>query len=184
MDIRKWKDKYSIDVELLYNSKDTRENYKSQVYGFLVYFKNEFEPKSIANDKIKAWLLIAQTINTRKHRLCAINSFYKHTVGMPAKIQKIPYPKSEKKLPVVFSQSEIQKMFDVCENIKHKAILALLYATGIRSSELINLKWVNLDRARKIINIIAGKGNKDRQVMLTERLIIILEEYYKVYKSK
>jgi hypothetical protein len=72
MDIRKWLDKYSIDIRLIYNSENTRKNYESQVACFLSHFKNEIEPKSIDNEKIKLWLLEAKTINTRKHRLCAI----------------------------------------------------------------------------------------------------------------
>jgi len=183
MDILKWHSKYSIDIQLVYNSEATRKNYKSQIFTFLNHFKNELEPKAIDNEKIKLWLLQAQTINTRKHRLCALNSFYKITVGMPSKITKIPYPKSEKKLPVVLSQQEVQQMFDVCLNLKHKVILALLYATGMRVSELINLKWSNIDRSRMIINIIAGKGNKDRQVMLPETLIPLLERYFRTYKT-
>lgn len=184
MDIRKWHDKYSRDIQLVYNSNATQENYKSQVLCFLNYFKDEVEPKSIDNDKIKNWLLEANTINSRKHRLCAINSFYKITVLMPSKISKIPYPKSEKKLPIVLSQDEVQRMFDVCENLKHKVIMALLYSTGMRVSELINLKWEHIDRSRMIINIIAGKGKKDRQVMLTRELIPLLTSYYLEYKSK
>jgi len=184
MDIRKWHDKYSIDIQLVYNSEATRKNYKSQVLSFLNHFKNEVEPKAIDNEKIKLWLLEAQTINTRKHRLCALNSFYKITLGMPSKITKIPYPKSEKKLPIVLSQDEVQRMFDVCENLKHKVILALLYSCGLRVSELLNLKWSNIDRSRMIINIIAGKGKKDRQVMLSEALIPLLERYYHCYKTK
>lgn len=184
MDIRKWIDKYSTDCRLKYNSQATQDNYISQVKSFLWLFKNEVEPKSIPNDKIKEWLLEAKTINTRKHRLCAIKSFYELTVRMPDKIGKIPYPKSEKKLPVVLSVSEIQKMFDVCENLKHRVILALLYSCGFRVSELINLKWNNIDRERMIINIIGAKGGKDRQVMLSEDLIPLLENYYKEYKPK
>lgn len=184
MDIRKWLDKYSTDIRLVYNSKVTIENYKSQVKCFLESFKNEVEPKSIDNEKIKLWLLEAKTINTRKHRLCALNSFYRITVGMPSKIQKIPYPKSEKKLPIVLSQDEIQRMFNVCENLKHKVILSLLYSAGLRVGELINLKWQHIDRSRMIINIIAAKGNKDRQVMLAPQLIPILTKYWKEYKSK
>jgi len=184
MDIRKWHDKYSTDIRLVYNSEATKNNYKSQVLSFLNYFKNEIEPKSIDNEKIKLWLLEAQTINSRKHRLCALNSFYKITVGMPSKIQKIPYPKSEKKLPIVLSQEEVQKMFTVCENLKHKVILALLYSCGLRVSELINLKWSHLDRSRMIINIIGGKGNKDRQVMLDASLIPVLEKYFYEYQTK
>jgi len=184
MDKQKWYDKYSIDIQLVYNSDATRKNYKSQIWCFLSYFINEVEPKSIENEKIKLWLLEALTINSRKHRLCAINSFYKITVGMPSKIQKIPYPKAEKKLPIVLSQEEVQRMFSVCENLKHKVILALLYSCGIRVSELINLKWSNVDRSRMIINIIGGKGNKDRQVMLDSSLIPLLEKYAREYKTK
>lgn len=184
MDIRKWHDKYSIDIRLIYNSEATKNNYKSQVLSFLKYFKNEIEPKSIDNEKIKLWLLQANTINSRKHRMCAITSFYKITVGMPNKIYKIPYPKNDKKLPVVLSVEEVQKMFSVCENLKHKVILALLYSCGLRVSELINLKWSHIDRSRMIINIIAGKGNKDRHVMLDTSLITVLEKYFYEYKTK
>jgi len=184
MDTRKWIEKYSIDIQLLYQSAATQKNYKSQIWCFLNHFKNEIEPKAIDNEKIKLWILEAQTVNTKKHRLCALNSFYKHTVGMPSKIQKIPYPKADKKLPIVLSQEEVQKMFDACENLKHKVILALLYSCGLRVSELINLKWSNVDRSRMIINIIAGKGKKDRQVMLSESLIPLLEKYYNQYKTK
>lgn len=184
MDIRKWHDKYSIDIRLVYNSDATIKNYKSQILCFLNHFEKEVEPKAIDNEKIKLWLLGAKTINSRKHRLCALNSFYKITVGMPSKITKIPYPKAEKNLPIVLSQDEMQKMFDVCENLKHKVILALLYSCGLRVSELINLKWTNIDRSRMIINIIAGKGKKDRQVMLSSELIPLLEKYWNQYKTK
>lgn len=184
MNIRKYIDDYSRDIQLVYNSEATKENYKSQVWRFLNHFKDEVEPKAIPNEKIKDWLLEAKTINSRKHRLCAINSFYKITVGMPSKIQKIPYPKSEKKLPIVLSQDEVQKMFDVCENLKHKVILTLLYSCGLRVSELINLQWTNIDRSRMIINILNGKGKKDRQVMLPEVVIPLLEKYWHQYKTK
>lgn len=184
MNIRKYYEDYSRDIQLVYNSAATIKNYKSQIWCFLNHFKNEVEPKAIPNDKIKEWLLQAQTINTRKHRLCALNSFYKITIGMPAKVAKIPYPKSEKKLPIVLSQDEVQRMFNVCENLKHKVILALLYSCGLRVSELINLQWKNIDRSRMIINILAAKGKKDRQVMLPELLIPLLENYYRAYKTQ
>lgn len=182
MDIRKWLDKYSIDCRMKYNSRATQDNYIGQVKSFLWHFKDEIEPKAIQTEKIKLWLLEAKTINTRKHRLCAISSFYMLTVGMTEKIAKIPYPKSDKKLPIVLSQDEIQRMFDACKNLKHRCILALLYACGFRVSELINLKWKHIDRSRMIINVIAGKGNKDRQVQLSPSIIPLLEQYYRQYK--
>lgn len=183
MDIRKWYDKYSTDCRLKYPSKRTHENYSCTVGKFLNYFKNEIEPKSISTDLIKKWLLTFDTINTRNHKLCAIKSFYEITVHMPLKLDKIPFSKRDKKLPIVLSVQEIQRMFDVCKNKKHKVILALLYSCSLRVSELINLQWKHIDRSRMIINIIQAKGNKDRQVALNEPLIKLLTEYYKEYHS-
>lgn len=184
MNILKWSNKYSTDCKLKYNSLATQNNYISCVNNFLNKFSNYREPKEVPTQEIKEYLLTFKTINTRKHNLCAIKSFYKLSVGMPSKIDKIPYPKSDKKLPQVLSVEEVQKMFNVCENLKHKVILALLYSCGLRVSELINLRWCNIDRSRMIINITCGKGNKDRQVMLTESLIPLLEKYYREYKTK
>jgi len=101
---------------------------------------------------------------------------------MPLKLDKIPFSKKNKQLPIVLSVDEIQRMFNVCENKKHKVILALLYSCSLRVSELINLKWKHIDRSRMIINIIQAKGNKDRQVALNQQLIDLLAGYYREYK--
>ena len=180
---RKWIDRYSIDCRLKYSSLATQKNYISCITTFLYYFKNEREPKEIPTQLIKEWLL-KFGINTRNHKLCAIKSFYEITVNMPVKIDKIPYAKKSKSLPIVLSVDEIQKMFSVCDNLKHKVILGLLYSCGLRVSELINLKWQHIDRSRMVINIIAAKGDKDRQVGLPENIIPLLEKYYLEYKCK
>lgn len=184
MNLEKWINRYKTDCEMKYNSDATKYNYTSGVKSFLVKFNKYSEPKEIPTQEIKEYLLTFKTINTRKHNICAIKSFYQLTVGMPNKIDKIPYPKSDKKLPIVLSVDEIKSMFKVCENLKHKVILALLYSCGLRVSELINLKWKHIDRSRMIINIIQAKGNKDRQVMLTPELLPLLEKYYFEYKPK
>lgn len=182
MDFTRWHTRYCIDSRLKYPSIKTQENYQCSVGTFLKYFKNEVDPQHIKNDDIKEWLLTFKTINTRNHKLCAIKSFYSITVGMELKLEKIPFSKKDKKLPIVLSVEEIQRMFDVCENRKHRVILAILYSCGLRVSELINLKWAHIDRSRMIINIIAAKGNKDRQVMLPPSLIPLLEAYYREYR--
>lgn len=162
MEFRKWYDRYSTDCKLKYPSKKTQENYLCSVGTFLNYFKNEIEPKSISTQSIKEWLLNFNSINTRNHKLCAIKSFYELTVRMPIKLEKIPFSKKDKKLPIVLSQDEIQRMFNVCENKKHKVILALLYSCSLRVSELINLQWTHIDRSRMIINVIQAKGGKNK----------------------
>jgi len=184
MNITKWHEQYCKDARLKYPSERTVENYSCSVYLFLKYFSAEIDPTRINTELIKDWLLTFKTINTRNHKLCAIKSFYEITVGMPLKLDKIPFSKKDKKLPIVLSVDEIQRMFNVCENLKHKVILALLYSCGLRVSELINLKWTNLDRSRMVINIIQAKGKKDRQVPLDLRLTELLDKYWREYKSK
>jgi site-specific recombinase XerD len=185
MQIPKHIELFRKDLLLKNYASSSIDNYVSQVKCFLEYFNEKFtEPAKINESAIKDWLLMANSINGRKHRLSALKLFYALTVKQPMKFKYIEYPRSEKKLPIVLSQSEIQAMFDVCENLKHKVIFSLLYSAGLRVSELINLKWAHIDRSRMIINIIAAKGNKDRQVMLAPQLIPLLEKYWAEYKSK
>lgn len=184
MNIPIWIDRYCTDSKLKYPSVKTQENYQSSVKSFLYKFKDAKEPSRISTQEIKEYLCTFDTINTRNHKLCAIKSFYEITVGMPLKLDKIPFSKKDKKLPIVLSIEEVQSMFKACVNTKHKVILALLYSCGLRVSELINLKWSHIDRSRMIINILQAKGNKDRQVMLTPELLPLLEKYYFEYKPK
>jgi len=185
MNIGKYIQQYSEDLRFKNYAENTIKNYVSQIKSFLEYFNSEAtKPSEISEKKIKLWLLKANEINTRKHRLSAVKLFYKLTGKQPLKLQHIEYPKSNKKLPIVLSEQEIQGLFSVCENLKHKTILALLYSTGMRVSEIINLKWEHIDRSRMIINVIQAKGKKDRQVPLPASLIPLLEQYYAIFKPK
>lgn len=175
-----WHKRYCVDSALKYPSKATQSNYQSTVLGFLWYFKNAETPSHIKTDAIKDWLLSFETINTRNHKLCAIKSFYEITVGMPLKLDKIPFTKRDKKLPKVLEEDEIQAMFDNCHNTKHQVILALLYACGLRIGEVINLKIENINE--DTIDIICAKGRKDRIVPLPESLKILIKNYIFEYK--
>jgi len=166
-------------------SNESVKNYVSCLGKFLKHFDNQAtKPSEISAEKIQAFLSTFKEPNTHKAYLCAIKLFYDKIGHQPNKLDRVEYPKQSKKLPIVLSVAEIQKMFDACQNIKHKVILSLLYSCGLRVSELINLKWVNIDRSRMIINVIQAKGKKDRQVMLAKEIIPVLETYYKQYKPK
>ena len=185
MNIPKYIEEYRKDLLLKNYANNSINNYISQINCFLRRFDKIFtEPSKINEKSIKEWLLEANSINGRKHRISAIKLFYIYTIKQPLKLKHIEYPRSDKKLPIVLSVEEIQKMFDVCYNLKHRVILSILYSCGLRVSELINLKWCHIDRSRMIINVIAGKGKKDRQVMLDLSLIPLLESYWKMYKPK
>jgi len=174
---------YSEDLKLKNYAQSSIDNYCSQVTLFLSdHEEAATKPSEISERQIKEWLLKAKTINSRKHRLSAVKLFYKLTGKQPLKFKNIEYPRSDKKLPIVLSQQEIQRIFDVCENTKHRTILALLYSVGFRVSELINLKWEHIDRSRMVINVVQAKGNKDRQVPLPSHIIPLLEKYYREFR--
>lgn len=164
-------------------SKNTIENYSSCLN---VFFSKSIKdhPKNINEKDIMDFLSNCVQINTQRNYHSAIKKFYAICLHQKDKFKHIPYAKKSRKLPIPLSQDEVQKMFAVCENLKHKVIISLLYSCGLRVSELINLKWSNIDRSRMIINIIGGKGNKDRQVMLDNCLIPLLENYFYNYKTK
>ncbi len=161
----------------------TIENYSSCLKKFFGKSTKD-HPKNINESDIRNFLSEFTTPNTQRAYHSAIKKFYEICLGQKEKFKYIPYCRKDRKLPIPLSQSEVQKMFDVCENLKHRVIMCLLYSCGLRVSELINLKWKNIDRSRMVINIIAGKGKKDRQVMLSEKIIPILEQYWREYKSK
>lgn len=163
-------------------SKSTIENYTSQVRCFLRCFKNKDRARNITANEIEQYLLSVHQINTRKHARCGIQAFYTLVVNQPMKLAHIPWPKKERKLPQPLDANDVQAMLAVCSNLKHKAIIALLYGCGLRVSEVINLKITDIDSQKNIINIIAGKGKKDRQVMLDNSLLNLLRKYYMQYK--
>lgn len=183
--IPKYLIQYRKDLEFKNYSENSISNYESQVRTFLNYFNGKFtEPAKINETAIKDWIMLGNSINSRKHRISALKLFYVYTIKQPLKFRNIDYPRSDKKLPIVLSVDEIQAMFNACENTKHKTILALLYSCGFRVSELINLRWSNIDRKRMIINVLQAKGKKDRQVPLPKHIIPLLEKYYFEFKPQ
>ena len=95
------------------------------------------------------------------------------------------YPKRKvNKLPTFFSQEEVRNLLNATENLKHKAILTIIYSCGLRLSELINLKIADIKSESNLLLIRQSKGNKDRIVALPDKLLLLLREYYKVYQPK
>jgi site-specific recombinase XerD len=185
MNIGKYIEMYSEDLRFKNYAKSSIENYCSQVSLFLFAFeKVATKPSEINEKQIKEWLMEAKTINSRKHRISAVKLFYIHTIKQALKFKHIEYPRSEQKLPQPLSEAEVRLLFKHCDNLKHKAILGLLFMCGMRVGEVINLKPENIDRFNMVIKVIGGKGNKDRIVPMSEDLLKLLETYYRQYKPK
>jgi len=184
MNISDHVDKLRNYLEFRKYAKNTSENYCSNFSGFLAYFEKQgiTHPEKITSEMIIRFLMDFKEPSTQSGYQSAIKIYYEKIARTGSeKFKYIERPRKSKKLPIVLSVEEIQRMFDVCENLKHKVILAILYSCGLRVSELINLKWDHVDRSRNIINVIQAKGNKDRQVGLDPSLLSLLEKYYNEY---
>lgn len=102
--------------------------------------------------------------------------------------KKFPYeikrPRKDKKLPVVLSKEEIAQILSTVDNIKHKAILMLVYSAGLRVSEVVKLKPEDIDSKRKLIHIKGAKGRKDRYTLLADSVLDTLRNYWRQYEPK
>lgn len=114
----------------------------------------------------------------------AIKLFFKTIEERKLDIEKIHRPKKERLLPNVLSKEEVKLILEAHGNLKHRAMLSLIYACGLRRSELINLMLTDIDSSRMVLKIRSGKGKKDRITPISEKLIGLLRDYYKVYKPK
>jgi len=124
------------------------------------------------------------SISQQNVYISALKLFLKNILNIQLNTINLERPRKEKHLPrVIDSETLIQKINQI-QNIKHKTILSLAYSTGMRVSEIINLKIEDVDSKRMLIKIINGKGKKDRFVPLSKNILNSLREYYKQYKPK
>lgn len=185
MNIGKYLELYSEDLRFKNYASNTIEIYRSQVDLFLRYYDGKAtKPSEINESKIKEWLMLSKTTNSMKHRLSALKLFYRYTIKQPMKFRYIQYPRSEQRLPQPLSKNEVMSLFRVCDNLKHKSILSLLFMCGLRVGEVINLKIEDIDPSNMIIRINQAKGMKDRIVPLNDNLLSTINNYIELYKPK
>jgi integrase/recombinase XerD len=121
---------------------------------------------------------------TVAQRAAALRFFYVKTLRRRYLPEHIPYPKIPQKLPTVLSEAEVQQMFECTMNLQHRAMLLTLYSAGLRRSELCQLKLEDIDSQRMMIRIRHGKGGRDREVPLSNKLLDVLREYWRWKRPK
>ncbi len=122
--------------------------------------------------------------STVTQRLAALRFFYVKTLKKAWSIAETPYPKRVLHLPTILSQEEVARLIDAARTPYHRALLMTLYATGVRRAELTHLKVSDIDSQRMVIHIQGGKGRKDRDVMLSPKLLETLREHWRRLKRK
>lgn len=160
-------------------SPKTIKTYKSCICNLVKYYKKE--PENINKNEIESFLL--NKINNKSSSATisvyanAINFVYNNVYRKKVNNIRIEHPRKTSKLPVVLSRNEIKQIIDVISNLKHKLIIRLAYSSGLRVSEIQNLKVKDIDLQEKTISIKQAKGFKDRITVLSYKIIADLMQF-------
>ena len=181
------KERMKQDMEIRGLSENTRDAYLSCVKQFVKYFMTS--PDQLTLEDIhtyQVFLIRDRKVagNTFNQHVSALKFLYGVTLKQKLNITLIPFHKRSIKLPVVLSREEVVDLYKAVSYLKHKAMILTLYSTGIRVSELVHLKVVDIDSKRMQIRIEQGKGRKDRYVRLSEKLLEELRLYWSSEKRK
>jgi len=146
-------------------------------------------PGNVSIEKVKSYLQYCVTkkdysVSTVNQTISVVKILHEGILQRKWDPLILSRPRREKRLPVVLSREEIQKILEVTVNIKHKSILMLTYSSGLRIGEVINLKITDIDSNRMQVRITRGKGNKDRYTILAASTLAVLRHYYSCYKPK
>ena len=187
MDIREAIEAIEKRLKIKRYSRSTIRTYRSLLTKFFNFY-SDMEIDKINREDIQRYLLHlidnGYSESLQNQAINAIKFFYEQVLDNPRTIYKAERPKREKRLPIVLSPEEVRSIFDQIDNIKHRTILMVIYSSGLRISELLNLKINDIDSKRMLIHIKGSKGKKDRLVILSEVALKMLRKYYIDYKPK
>jgi site-specific recombinase XerD len=175
------------DMQVRHLTPKTQLSYQEQVAAFARHFHKS--PLLLGPEDIRAY----QVYLVRDKKLsasslvvatAALRFLYKVTLKKPWGMEQIPLPKTPQRLPEILSREEVVRLLDSVPDIQQHAILCTAYATGLRLSELTHLRLTDIDSQRMVVRVEQGKGQKDRYVMLSPRLLDELRAYCKQYHPR
>ena len=169
-------------------SEHTIQTYTSLFEEFINYY-HKYDINRIDEHQIVAFLrhlVTERKVSTsyQNQSINAIKFYYERVLGSQRKIYLIDRPRSEKTLPVVLSQEEVQCILTSPTNLKHRSVLTTIYSAGLRVSEAVSLKLTDIDSTRMQIRVEQAKGKKDRYTLLSPKTLDLLRRYVQQYKPK
>jgi len=150
-----------------YSSFYTSELSRNDIMNYLLHIRSKGHSQSLQN----------QVIN-------AIKFYTERVLRRDREFYNIERPRKEKRLPKILSKVEVKRLLACVKNEKHKMILTLIYACGLRVGELIHLELTDIDSRRMRLHVRQSKGRKDRYLPLNDLLIKELRQYYRKYKPE
>ena len=186
--MRTLRQKMLEDLELRNRSAITQQCYLRGVRQFVEYCGGR-PPAKLGEPEIRQFLL--HLVNergvspaTHHQRVAALRFFYKVTLRRPAAVARIPFPKVPRTLPEILSGSEVERLLGCITSIKYRTVCSVAYGAGLRIHEATSLRPADIDSVRGLIHIREGKGKKDREVLLGERLLQTLREYWRTCRPR
>lgn len=169
-------------------SASTIKTYTESMRTFFRFFSSK-APEELGNDDLvifnNRYILANHYSSSYQNQVVnAIKLFYRTVEHRNLDIDLIHRPKREHKLPNVLSKQEVKAILEALPNTKHKTMLSVIYACGLRCGELIDLKPADVDSNRHLLIIRNAKGRKDRITPISDKVISMLREYYKAYKPQ
>lgn len=168
-------------------AQNTVRSYIHAVEEFADYFRrppDELGPEHIRAYQVHLFRDRKLAPGTVEQQAAALRFLFVKTLRRPYLPDHIPLPKRQRPLPTVLSQDEVARLIDSASNLMHRAILVTLYSTGLRRAELCSLKVADIDSDRMMIHVRQGKGSRDRDVLLSPKLLQTLREYWRWMKPK
>lgn len=142
------------------------------------------KPKPLPFDEVKKFLAGIQNQNYHKQFTATIRHFYQHVLKQPFNMADIPYPRPTNYLPEIFSVQEVARLAASYNNLKHRAIIQLMYSCGLRIGEVVNIQLSHINKDRLILRVAGAKGFKDREVPIPSATMQLIISYYQSEKEK
>jgi site-specific recombinase XerD len=170
------------DLQIRHYSPTTIRLYLHSVAEFARHFRKP--PDQLGPEHIRQYQLFLikdkQACRSSCVQLvCALRFLYTHTLNRKIEIDRIPFPRRERKLPLILSREEVKALLEAPGKLRDRAILAVLYGSGLRVAEATQLKPRDIDARRQVLWVRQGKGRKDRQTLLPAKLLELLRWYWK-----
>ena len=173
------------DLQIRHYSPTTIRLYLYAVRAFAQHFGKP--PDQLSAEHIRQYQLFLTkekkvSTSTCVLMVCALRFFYAHTLHRKVAIERIPFPRRERKLPLILSRDEVQALLEAPQDLRPRAMLAILYGSGLRVSEVARLKVADIDSARNVLWVRSGKGRRDRQALLPPKLRELLRCYWRAQR--
>jgi len=168
-------------------AQNTVRSYIHAVEDFAKYFRRSPDcpgPEHIREYQVHLFRDCKLSPGTIEGRTAALRFLFVKTLKRPYLPDHIPFPKRPRRMPTVLSQEEVTRLIASARNLMHRTMLMMLYATGLRRAELCHLKVSDIDSQRMVIHVRQGKGSRDRDVLLTPKLLETLREYWRWMKPQ